>query len=115
MPQLFLASIWSLGLLSGFVLILILMVVMMTGISISLPMAIGITILWNVLLWLVSPWISDFMYRFLYKAEWVGIDGIRAKSPASAQLIQSICDQYGITTPKLGIIPDNNPNAFKSA
>ena len=74
MPRLILASIWSLGLLSGFVLILILMIMGFAGVDINLPLAIGITILWNVLLWLVSPWVSDLIYRWLYKVEWVGIE-----------------------------------------
>ena len=112
MPWLFFASIWSLGLLSGFVLILVVMVMGFTGMDISLPIALGITVLWNLILWLVSPWISDWIYRFFYKVEWVGIDGLTSRSPKSAETIRSVCEKYSITTPKIGIIPDNNPNAF---
>ncbi len=112
MPRLILASMWSLGLLSGFVLILILMIMGFTGVDINLPIAIGITVLWNVLLWLVSPWISDLIYGWLYKAEWVGIEWIEKRSPESAKIIRSVCEQYGISMPKLWVIPDNNPNAF---
>lgn len=112
MPRLLLASVWSLGLLSGFVLILILMIVGFAGVSISLPMAIGFTILWNLVLWLVSPWVSDFIYRWLYKVEWKTIDELTAKSPESARIIRAVCEEFGITMPELGIIPDNNPNAF---
>lgn len=112
MSRLLLASVWSLGLLSGFVLILVLMLMGFAGMNIDLPIAIGITVLWNLLLWLVSPWISDFIYRWLYKAKWYSIDEIAAKSPESAKVIRAVCEEFGISMPKLGIIPDNNPNAF---
>jgi Zn-dependent protease with chaperone function len=88
------------------------MIMGFTGMDINLPFAIGITVLWNVLLWLVSPWISDLIYRWLYKVEWIGIEWIEQKSPESAKIIRSVCEQYGISMPKLGVIPDNNPNAF---
>jgi Zn-dependent protease with chaperone function len=60
----------------------------------------------------VGPWISDFMYKWLYKVEWKSIEELEAKSPQSAKIIRTVCEQYGVSTPKLGIIPDNNPNAF---
>lgn len=112
MTNLVFASIASLGLLWGFILILVMMIMAASGAEINLPIAIGVTIAWNVAIWLIGPWISDLIYRFLYKVEWVDIETLRKKSAESAKIIESISSQYNITLPKLGIIPDNNPNAF---
>ncbi len=103
---------WSLGLLSGFILILVLIIMSLAWAEISLPIAIGITIFWNFLVWFVGPWISDLMYKWLYKVQWKSIEELEAKSPQSAKIIRTVCEQYGVSMPKLGIIPDNNPNAF---
>lgn len=88
------------------------MIMASTGVAIDLPLAIGITVVWNILMWLIGPWISDLIYRWFYKVDWIDISLLEKKSPASAKLIQSISEQYGISMPRLGIIPDNNPNAF---
>lgn len=112
MPRLLLASVWSLGLLSGFVLILVLIVMGFSWVEINLPFAIGITVVWNFFVWLAGPLISDFLYQWLYKVQWVTIEGLEQKSPQSARVIRSVCQEYNITMPELGIIPDNNPNAF---
>lgn len=103
---------WSLGLLSGFIVILVLITMSLAWAEISLPIAIGITIVWNFLVWFIGPWISDFIYKWLYKVEWKSIEELEAKSPQSAKVIRTVCEQYGVSMPKLGIIPDNNPNAF---
>lgn len=112
MSRLILASFWSLGLLSGFILILVMIIMGFSWTEVNLPVAIGITIFWNFLVWLVGPWISDLIYKWFYKIEWKSIEEIETRSPQSAKVIRLICEQYDVSMPKLGIIPDNNPNAF---
>ncbi|MBS3056403.1 MAG: M48 family metalloprotease [Candidatus Aenigmarchaeota archaeon] len=37
---------------------------------------------------------------------------LKKQSPASAEVVIRICKKHNFNVPKLGIIPDNNPNAF---
>lgn len=112
MSRLLLASIGSLGLLSGFIVILVIMIMVWVGIPIHLPAAIGITIAWNVLMWAIGPKISDLIYEYLYKVEWVGVSWLEKRSPESARIIREVSQKYGFREPQIGIIPDKNPNAF---
>jgi len=43
---------------------------------------------------------------------WVSLEELDARSPESAAVIREITDEYGYSTPKLGIVHDNNPTAF---
>ena len=50
------------------------MIMAWSGLPIYLPAAIGITLIWNLLMWLFGPWISDMIYEYLYRIEWVEIE-----------------------------------------
>lgn len=52
------------------------------------------------------------MYTYFYETEWITLDELKQKSPESAQVIEKVTEKYNYSTPKLGIIKDNNPNAF---
>lgn len=75
-------------------------------------MAIGFTIAFNFLLWIISPWLSDLMYRFLYKNQWMTLEELEKESPKMVEMIRKICEAEKIKIPKIGMIPDDNPNAF---
>ena len=92
--------------------ILILLLMEFAGLGVSLPVAIIITVLWNILMWGIGPVIADIIYRWLYHIEWVDLDHLARISPESANIIRKVCQEYSIAVPRLGIIPDNNPNAF---
>jgi Zn-dependent protease with chaperone function len=70
------------------------------------------TVVLNFIIWLVSPYISDWIYRFLYKVEWIGIDGLRKLDSGFADFIEEVCKSKKIKVPKIGYIADDNPQAF---
>jgi len=109
--RLVIASIFTLTLLFGFLLAVILMVLFFVG---YLPFiwVIALTLIVNFLLWLISPTIADFIYKFFYKSRWLTIEELRTMSKSAADFIEKTCDKYGMKVPKLGFIEDDNPNAF---
>lgn len=109
--RLFIASLFTLILLSGFLGAILLSFLYFAG-FIEIYLLFGLTILINFILWLVGPKISDWIYRFFYKLRWVSLDELRKMSPASADFLVKTCRKYNFNVPKIGIIPDKNPNAF---
>jgi Zn-dependent protease with chaperone function len=109
--RLFLASLFTIILLSGFLIAIFLSLLYFAGI-IEIYFTIGLTIIINFILWLLGPKISDFIYGFFYKVRWIDIDDLKKISQASADIILRVCKKYNFKIPKLGIIPDKNPNAF---
>ena len=109
--RLALASVFTLGLLSSFVAAPVLGFMYYTD-SINILWLFGLTILINLVIWLVSPRVSDLIYRFFYDVEWYTLEKLSNESPEAAGVIEGTCDKYGFSTPKLGVIPDDNPNAF---
>lgn len=107
-----LVSLLTLGLLSSFIYLVIFLANFFAGIDIPLVTMIGIIIAFNVLLWLISPFFSDLMYRWFYKVQWKTLDELAIESPKTVELIKKVCTDYRIKTPKLGMIPDENPTAF---
>lgn len=105
------ATVLTLSLLSGFLLAIILGLMVALD-AVSLGVAVVLVILFNLLVLLVGPWFNDFLYRWLYGLEWITLDELRERSPASAAVIEEVTAEYGYDTPKLGYIDDRNPNAF---
>ncbi|MCK4665827.1 M48 family metalloprotease [Candidatus Dependentiae bacterium] len=103
------ASLMTLSFLFGLVLVIILAASYFAG-KISWQFMIGITILSNVLTWLLGPYISDIIYKIFYKIKFYNYEEI--KQYPYAQFIKKVCDKHNIKTPKIGIINDQNPTAF---
>ncbi|PSF38607.1 peptidase M48 [Aphanothece hegewaldii CCALA 016] len=78
----------------------------------GLGIAVVLTLIFNTLVFFVSPWIMDLTQHWLYKTRWVTIAEIKRHSPESAYIIQQICQEKKINQPRLGIIDDQNPTAF---
>jgi Zn-dependent protease with chaperone function len=106
-----LATVFTLGTLSSFVFAVAVGLMVAFG-EVSLLLAAAAMILFNLLMLLVGPFINDLVYRWLYDLEWVTLDELRQRSPESAAVIEEVTADYGYDVPKLGIIPDRNPNAF---
>ncbi|MDD3302531.1 MAG: M48 family metalloprotease, partial [Candidatus Gracilibacteria bacterium] len=102
----------TLSILYGFVLIIIFLINSFGGSDINIISMIIAIIVFNIIIWLFSPYISDLIYKFLYKVNWTNLDDISTESPKTAELINKICTENNIKIPKLGIIPDENPTAF---
>jgi Zn-dependent protease with chaperone function len=111
MARLFFASFVTVGLLLGMVVGVTLAAMVATD-QVNLSLAITLTIVINAVIWLVSPWITDFSLRWFNKLTWLDDATVKAKYPAVHQMTHAVADEYGFTAPSIGIIADRNPTAF---
>jgi Zn-dependent protease with chaperone function len=80
----------------------------MLGFGISL----GLTLAFNLIMFFLSPLIMDLMQGWLYKTQWMTLQDLANSSPETADVIKRVCKEHNIRTPRLGLIPDQNPTAF---
>lgn len=106
-----LATLLTLGTLFTFLLAVVVGLMLYVG-FVSLPLAVALVVLVNVVTLLVSPWVNDLIYRWLYDLEWVDPEEFRRRSEASMSVVDEVTGEYDYATPKLGVIPDRNPTAF---
>jgi len=111
MARLFFASFVTVGLLFGMVCGVILALLVVTD-NVNLGFAITLTIIINLVIWLVSPWISDLSLRWFNKMRFLDDAEVKARYPGVHQLMHDVAAQYGFTAPRLGLIADRNPTAF---
>lgn len=110
-----LASGVTLSLLSGMILTLCMAILWMhdsTNPGFWLMVAIAITIAFNLIAFFLSPLIMDLIQGWLYGTRWVQLSDIERQSPEAARVIRRVCQEKKLTTPRLGIINDQNPTAF---
>ena len=109
--KLFIASLFTIFLLFSFLLSVLFAIFYFLGI-IDFALLIMITAIIFFFQWLISPYISDILYSFFYKLEWIGIEGLKEMDKELASFVRSICNEKGIKVPKIGFIDDDNPQAF---
>ena len=110
-----LASVVTLSLIGGMVLVLALALTFIVGNttpSTGLAIAIAITLAFNLLSFFLSPFLMDLTQRWLYQTRWVSPADIQRHSPAALRILQQVCTQKKLKQPRLGIIDDDNPTAF---
>jgi hypothetical protein len=110
-----LASIVTMTLIFGMVLALILAIVFILqseNPTSGLATSIAITLVFNIAVFFLSPWLMDLTQRWLYNTRWVSLAEIERQSPATASVIRQVCAQKKIKQPRLGIIDDQNPTAL---
>jgi Zn-dependent protease with chaperone function len=56
--------------------------------------------------------ISPILINWIYRIEWIPYDQFRAQFPHLAEAVDKVVAVRGIKTPRMGIIRDGNPNAF---
>jgi Zn-dependent protease with chaperone function len=113
--SLVLASGVTMTLLFGMVLALGLSLVFILGSEDplqGLAIAIGITLIFNILAFFLSPFLMDLTQSWLYQTRWVELAEVESHSPETARVIRQVCQQKNLKTPRLGIINDQNPTAF---
>lgn len=111
MARLFFASLVTVGLIFGMVCGVILAALVFTD-NVNLGVAITLTIIINGVIFLISPWISDFSLRWFNKMAFLDDGELKSRFPGVHQLIHAVADQYGFKAPRIGLIPDRNPTAF---
>ncbi|MEH2174879.1 zinc metalloprotease HtpX [Nostoc sp.] len=113
----------SLALASGVTMTLLFGMVLALGLSLvfilgndnplqGLAIAIGITLVFNIAAFFISPFIMDLTQHWLYQTRWVELAEVETLSPETAKVIRQVCEQKKLKTPRLGIINDQNPTAF---
>ncbi|MFN7677756.1 MAG: M48 family metalloprotease [Cyanobacteriota bacterium] len=110
-----LASTVTLSLIGGMVLVLSLSTVLILNSEnprSGLLLALAITVLFNLAIFFLSPWLMDLTQKFLYQTRWVDLATIRQRSPEAAAVLQRVCAEKGLKHPRLGLIDDQNPTAF---
>ena len=111
MGRLYFASFVTLSLLFGMLAGVVIAGLVMTG-SLELGPALAITAVINLVLFLVSPWLTDLMLRWINKLTFLDDAALAAKHPHVHAIIHDVAKEYGFTAPSVGIIPDRNPTAF---
>ncbi|MBD3228447.1 MAG: hypothetical protein GF329_09685, partial [Candidatus Lokiarchaeota archaeon] len=74
----------------------------------SLLLMIGFTLLIVLLQYAVSP----YLIQFIYDIDWMDYDQYKARYPHLAKTLDKVVNINKINMPRLGIIHDKNPNAF---
>ena len=111
MARLFYASLVTFGILVGMVIGLVLTAMVAAG-EVNFGLAIGLTVVINLLIWLISPWLSDLTLRWFNSLEFLEDATVKERYPGIHQLIHQVADDYRFTAPRIGFIPDRNPTAF---
>lgn len=109
--KLFVASLWTLGLLFGMLAAVLFLALYSQG-TISVAAVLGLTVILNVVMWLVSPKIMDWTLKFFYKATFYTETDLEAAYPKYAQFIRQTVQQNNTPFPKVRIINDDNPTAY---
>ena len=109
--RLIVASLITFGLLLGMVVGVILAAMVSTG-EVNLGVAIVLTIVVNLVIWLISPWLSDVTLRWFNKLVFLDDAAVKERYPGVHQLIHQVADDYRFKPPRIGLIPDRNPTAF---
>ncbi len=109
------ASLITVSLLFGMVFVLLLgLTLIMEGDnpSLGLTLAIVLTLGFNALVFFLAPFLMDLTQGWLYGTQWISLEELRRKSPESARVIEQVCRDRNLKTPRLGLINDGNPTAF---
>ena len=111
MARLVFASLITFGILVGMVIGVVLAALVWMG-EVNLTFAIALTVVINLLIWLISPWLSDLTLRWFNKLEFLDDATVKQRYAGVQQLIHQVADEYRFTAPRIGFIPDRNPTAF---
>ncbi|GAJ01892.1 unnamed protein product, partial [marine sediment metagenome] len=111
MIRLVFASLLTFGLLLSMVTGVVLAAMVSMG-EVNLGLAIGLTIAINLVIWLISPWLSDLTLRWFNKLEFLDDATVKQRYASVHQLIHQVADEYRFKAPRIGFIPDRNPAAF---
>lgn len=111
MAKLYFASLFTLTVLVGMVAGLVIGAFVAMG-SLELAPALVIIFVINMVLFFISPWMTDLMLRWVNKVEFLDDAAVRARYPHVHAIIHDVAGAYRFKAPSVGIIPDRNPTAF---
>ncbi len=109
------ASGVTLSLLFGMVMALCLSLLLISGSrnpTLGLAIAVTITLIWNLLVFFLAPYLMDWMLGQFGSTRWTALSEIDRLSPETGRILREICQKKNLPEPRLGIIEDDNPTAF---
>ncbi len=107
LPNLALRSLLTLGVLYGFLTLLLIIAVELGFISSLGALIFGL--ISAALQYLIAPWILDLTLRFLYRCRWVANEEL----PEHLRLfVEQVCANDGVRFPYFCVIDDGAPQAF---
>lgn len=111
MGKLFFASLVTLSLLTAMLAGVIIAAFVAMG-SLDLAPALTLVLVINTLIFVLSPWLTDLMLRWVNKIVYLDDATIEERYPHVHAIIHDVAKEYGFKAPSVGIIPDRNPTAF---
>ncbi|MES3517167.1 MAG: M48 family metalloprotease [Natronomonas sp.] len=112
-PLLAPASVFTVSFLFfGLFVLLLVIGVLTTGSVPPLSIVLLGVVLLNVIIWLIGPRLNEFFMRFVYDIEWLDFGEFKRTRQTHAERVESICEEHGLDTPKIGIIDDSTPMAM---
>src|SRR5579859_3264430 len=78
----------------------------------ALALGVGATVLWSLLIWLISPFVMDIIQRWIYSARPITLEELGQERPAVASFVQQVCAKHRIQVPRLKLIDDMAPQAY---
>jgi len=109
--RLFFASAFTIGILVSFVFFVVVLASFASGLISGAAMII-LTVVISIVSWLVSPWFTDLIHRWIYKFRVMEFDELAKRSPKTAQFLTEACKRHNIRVPMLRILGDMNPTAY---
>jgi len=109
--RLFFASTVTLGILASFVFVIFFLIAYFADL-INAWVLIGLTVIMNLIMWLVSPFITDWIQKVFYKIRWVTYEEFSAEHREIAFFMKEVCEKHRIKMPRIRIIQDANPTAY---
>lgn len=111
MGKLFFASLLTLSLLTAMLAGVVIAAFVAMG-SLDLGAALTLVLVINTVIFVLSPWLTDLMLRWVNKVVYLDDATLEARYRHVHAIVHEVADQYGFKAPSVGIIPDRNPTAF---
>lgn len=111
MAKLYFASLLTLSLLVAMVAGVVIAALVATGAMETGP-ALVLVVLINGVTFLISPWLTDLMLRWVNKVQFIDDATLKARYRHVHAIVHEVARDYRFKAPSIGIIPDRNPTAF---
>lgn len=111
MAKLYFASLVTLSLLTAMVAGVVIAALVAAG-SLDVGFALVLVLIINAVIFFISPWITDWMLRWVNKVEFIDDTTLKSRYPHVHAVIHDVAGEYRFKAPSVGIILDRNPTAF---
>lgn len=111
MAKLYFASLVTLSVLVAMVAGVVIATLVAAG-SLDTGLALVLVLIINSVIFLISPWLTDLMLRWVHNVVFLDDAALLARHPHVHAIIHDVARGYGFTAPSVGIIADRNPTAF---